>query len=654
MGSSHWKLGVLLKLPKPTLLAGALLALALVALACAPAEDPTATSAPAAVVEEEEAIEEEVAVVEEEEAVVEEVAATEEVTAADEETTVSRSTERTEEGSYIDVAGLRLFIPEGNQFGGHLIPPDPREPRYGGTIVLGLSLEAPSLDSHHTTAAGQRSFTAMIFDRLIHFPAGPGTSIFEKRFVGGLAESWDVSDDFLTYTFHLRKGVKWHDLPPVNGREFDAEDVVYTFNLLTQSDSIQKGFFTQVDRAVAVDKYTVAFHMNSVSTAFLTLMAEDGQKAFQLPREGANFDRKAIAIGTGPFMQASPYVFKVGMSYSRNPNYWQTDGKGNNIPFVDGMKGVLIADATARTTAFRTGKIDTGANTQVPSEVKNILRTNPGALRMETGRSLYGAPTGVGMRLDKEPYSDVRVRRALALAIDFEVSSQTLWEMPRADLELRFDGRWYGLKDHSIATITELCGCPWFTYDPELAKELLVEAGYPNGFEQIVEYYPYQVQVPQVFELYDSYWKEIGITTKLLAPDYTIFRLNIDKGSWTDLTNAFHCCPGPTSMQQVATALLPGDAFNNAHGHINDSVLISMVEEFLASYKDEEKQKDLLRQMHARYLDQVYAFPYRDIRTYSFFSPRLRNYQPIVNMFGSSTGHQWALAWIDDAYSFKN
>ena len=242
MAKSHWANTFFLKLPRPTLLAGALLALALVALACASPEDPTATSAPAAVVEEEEAMEEEVAAVEEPVAAV----------------------EAPGKGTYVERAGLKIFLPEGYEFGGPIIPPDPRDPQYGGTIVSAMNGDPPSLDPYQTTHPIMYIPRAGVNERLIHTPIEAGTDPSISVYVPGLAESWEISNDWLKYTFHLQKGVKWHNLPPVNGREFDAEDVKFTWDLFKSEESIQKGFFVNVDRVEVLDKYTVVIQVDPI------------------------------------------------------------------------------------------------------------------------------------------------------------------------------------------------------------------------------------------------------------------------------------------------------------------------------------------------------------------------------------------------------
>ena len=639
MDTSYWKVSTLFKLPKPTLLAGALLALALVALACAPAEEPTATSAPAAVVEEEEAMEEETAVIaEEEEAMEEETAAIAEVEAAP------------TGGKYIERAGLRIFLPEGYTYGAPSIPADPRSPRYGGTGIKHAVGDPPSLDPFHTTSSEMMKASGLIYDRLIHTPVGPEVDPFAHILVPGLAESWEVSDDFLTYTFHLRKGVKFQNVPPVNGRELDAEDVKASFDLFTHPESVMQGFFGAVDRVEVVDKYTAAYHMKRAFTGMVDVFATTG-RGFIVPREmadPASDARRRSGIGTGPFMVDGLYEFKVGVTMRRNPDYWVSDDRGNQLPFLDRYKLAIISDASAATTAFRTGKIDDGPGVN-PEQLASLARTNPNILVQEMNSNPY-AVWAYGFRLDKEPWTDVRVRRALSMAIDYETMSRTVYDIPFSGVNY-VPGVWIG-EDESVETMTQTCGCPWYQYDPEGAKALLAEAGYPDGLNVTYEYDDFgYVDIAEETELVGSYWAEIGANVALQDLDYSVFRAGVEAGSWADLGMNFNF-PYASSMTEVVQVFVPGHTANPTTGRVDDPELSALVEEFLAAWKDEARSKEVYGEIRAYWLDQVFTIPRGEGREYRYFAPRLRNYQPRGDLLAAEVARMWVTAWIDDTWDF--
>jgi ABC-type transport system substrate-binding protein len=338
------------------------------------------------------------------------------------------------------------------------------------------------------------------------------------------------------------------------------------------------------------------------------------------------------------------------MQYRRHPDYWQFDPKGNRLPYIDAIRTFAIADPVGRNTAFRTGKIDLSAAFNNPRDLRSLLRTNPNVLIQEFP-SIGGS--AIAFRLDTAPWSDVRVRRAMALAIDFDTWAQTVFDVPRAVMSGKVNGSWYGLKDQTIPAVTEICGCPWYQYDPKRAKELLAEAGYkPGDINLHVQYFAYQPDVPYTFELWAAYWKAIGVNTQLTSMDYTVIRPMVDRGSWTDMTNSYLCCPGPSTPDAVVASVLPGTNWAAAHGNVNDPVLTSLAKEYLASYRDEAKRLALLRQIHARWLDQVYDWTWNTAGRYSLFSARLRNYQPTIGLRGSDPPHSLMIAWFDDDWSF--
>ncbi len=615
--------------PRVMLLLALIAALALLALACAPAAQPTAAPTQAEVVAPAPAAQPEAPI-----AAVEPAAP--------------------EGGAYKEVAGLRLFIPKGNLFGGPVIPADPRTPRYGGIFINGQAGDPPSIDPYHTTSTYMGTPVGATYEKLLIAPTGPNVNPFANVRVPGLAESWAISDDYLTYTFHLRKGVKWHNLPPVNGREFDAEDVKATWDFLRSDGSIQKGFFVDVDRTEVVDKYTVAMHLKKVNLGVMAIVSDFG-RGFILPREIANttttFNRRVSAIGTGPFVVATDYEYKVGMNLRRNPDYWMKDPVwGNQLPYLDGRKIAIIPDATARLAAFRTGKIDTGASLTSPTEVRQFVRTNPTTLFQEWGPSPNYTPT-VGFRLDKEPWNDVRVRQAMSLAIDYDLWSQTLYEVP-FNGGVAVNGAWTGA-DQTIKTLAKECGCDWYTGpDVKRAKQLLAEAGYPKGFTTTIEYWAYNQKHTEGHEFLSASWKEIGVTAQVKLTDYPIFRANLDKGAWTDIGGWVFTFPQPSDMQNAVTHFVPGQGQNANTGWINDAKLTAWVKEFEVSYKDLAKQKALLTQIRGYYLDQVYSIPWANGNTYNMIPPRLRNHQNNTNALLSNDGSNLAVTWIDDAWSF--
>ncbi len=613
--------------PRVMLLLSLVVALALLALACAPAQAPAAAPTQAAPVE----------------------AAP---TAAPQPTQAPIAAKATTEGKYVERAGLRIFFPEGYEFGGPIIPPDPREPRYGGSFVEGIAGDPPSVDPYHTTSFQAQRHNAVVYDRVVHYTDMAGANPYNNPLIPGLAESWEVSQDFLTYTFHLRKGVKFHNLPPVNGREFDAQDLKATWDLFMDPGSVIKANFANVDRVEVIDRYTVALHMKQVEPGLL-LNLSDSVRGSILPREladPASLARRLGGIGTGPFMVATAWEYKLGNTLKRNPDYWDLDERGNRLPYLDGARIIVIPDNSARNVAFRTGKIDSGAT--VGGGVVGLrawMKINPTTLVQ--GYAPFATGGCYCLRKDKEPWKDVRVRRALSMALDYETIAQTISGQPALVINALLSGFWHG-SDDRLTTVTKECGCPWYTYDPQKAKALLAEAGFPKGFSTTLAYFPYTQSTIESAELFAAYWKAIGVDVKLLSQDYTVYRANVDSGGWENIGTSFMCC-GAIGLYDVMWAVVPGGPRNPQMGFTNDPKMTALAKQVIASYADEAAQKDLARQARAYWLDQVFNIPSASGVAYIIFAPRLRNYQPVSTLLVGTNYRQYLHAWIDDDWAFN-
>ncbi len=552
------------------------------------------------------------------------------------------------EGTYIEKAGLQIFVPKGNNFGGPTIPPDPREPRYGGGIIHVRSSDTPTLDPTGTTTMNLHPVVSGAYERLIHWATEPGTDPFKNpNYVPGLAESWEISGDFLTWTFHLRKGVKWQNVPPVNGREFTSDDVVFSYEYYTRPDSILRPEFAVVKSVVALDRYTVVYRLNQVSPGLFYQMTTVS-KGYILPREAGQggYKTSLTAVGTGPFIVATDYEFKVGIDLRRNPDYWATDAKGNRFPYLDKVGIRIIPDSSARLAAFRTGKIQDGFTAATIEEAKALLKTNPNTLIQET--FTQGCCVGFTFRMDKEPWNDVRVRHALSMAIDYETMTKAVFGT-RFHPSLHVPGFWVG-ETNTIEQLTKTCGCPWYQYNPEGAKALLAEAGFgPNKpLSLSFEFFVYgQTHTAQV-ELIDAYWRAIGVKSALKSMEYTIYRNKVDRGSWDDVQWSFDY-PVPQDIDSTVASLVPGSSGNDNFGWINNPKLTQWVTEFTAAYGNEAIRLPLLKKIRAETLDQVYFIPNLSGPTFRAIPPFVRNYQPAIGGPGNDF-LTWRHAWIDEAW----
>lgn len=336
----------------------------------------------------------------------------------------------------------------------------------GGIATIAFSVDPVHFDPHKGTTA--QNYVSLVYDGLTQFKTGPdvppGTHILEPA----LAEKWDISADGKTYTFSLRKGVKFHDVPPINGRELTADDVVFSVDrmLVKDAENIKRDLFAVIDKAEVVDKYTVRLTLSQPYAPLLANLAT--VFAAIVPKSEVDF--KKVAVGTGPFMLQS-FERKAKYTYAKNPSYWKMGADGKPLPYLDGFVQVIIPDEGARTSALRSGQLDF-TDLLVDSLAKQILASND-TLRSEKFPGNFSVMTRLNVK-DK-PLSDVRVRQAISLAIDRQAIANAL-------------GGGTGIVNGPIPTAlsdwaTPPSELPNFKQDVAKAKQLLADAGYKDGLK---------------------------------------------------------------------------------------------------------------------------------------------------------------------------
>ncbi len=273
-----------------------------------------------------------------------------------------------------------------------------------------------------------------------------------------IAESWEYSEDGLTWTFKLRQGVLFHD-----GREMTSKDVKFTFDRLRDPEigAATVALYSNIADITAPDDYTVVFTLKNPNPDFLKDLGD--YHALIVDSNGKDFATEWN--GTGPFILKS-YTPEDRIVFERNPNYWMKDADGNQLPYLDGMEFIFMGDTTAQVEALRGGQID--YLIYLPSEYVAVLEGD--------GIPVYQSPSNTAyvlrMRSDRGPAQDNKVRQALKLATDNEAILQGAFQGLGSLGGFTPFGPIYGefyLDEPAPAR------------DVEKAKALLAEAGYPDG-----------------------------------------------------------------------------------------------------------------------------------------------------------------------------
>ena len=250
-----------------------------------------------------------------------------------------------------------------------------------------------------------------------------------------LAESFEISPDGLTFTFRIRKGVHWHDKPPMNGRELVADDVVFSFNRIagTGSGFTEKSPYAPniadlpIESITAPDNYTVVFKLSKLDLSAFQMIYNDSHEGGwiyppEVIKQYGHMQDWKTAVGTGPYM-LTDWVVGSSLTYTKNPNYWGYDEKfpENRLPYLDEIKMLIIPDFSTRLTAFRTGKIArlTGVSFD---QSQAIQKTDPELVWTTVPRQSWD----YAMDVRKPPFDDIRVRTAMQLALDLEAMNNTM------------------------------------------------------------------------------------------------------------------------------------------------------------------------------------------------------------------------------------
>lgn len=404
-----------------------------------------------------------------------------------------------------------------------------------------------TLDPLNASADSEIAFLNAVYDYLVDTDA-------QSVLVPRLASEWMVSEDGLTYTLQIREGVKFHD-----GSDLTVEDVIWTFNRL-KSEGPTADLYANVESIEAGDGNSVVFKLTQTNPDFLYDLSDNHALILKTdaPNIGVEFN------GTGPF-KLTDFLPDDRATFSANTDYW------GGAPGIESLEFIYFRDNQAAVDALRGGIVD------VAVRMDNATFM---ALADEAGLSAISLPTNghdlVRLRSDREPGSDEKVRQAFRLATDRDEIFN------RVQLGLGAVGRDTPIGPLFADYYSEETPLP--ARDPEAAKALLAEAGYPDGLDMTL-YIPNTGDRPTLGEVLKAQWEEAGIRVQIELQDEATY---YGENGWLEVDLGITPWGSrPRPQFYLDTSLKTGAVWNESH--FSDEELDALIETAGTTLDEEER-----------------------------------------------------------------
>ena len=470
----------------------------------------------------------------------------------------------------------------------------------GGSLIRLSNRTHPTLDPMATVTGGTSDLTTPVYNGLLRLPTRQGfDNIYTPRVEGNLATEWEQPDP-TTVVFTLAPGIKWQNVPPLNGRDFVVDDIRYSFERgATWEQSAQAGNYRDIEGVEDAGDGRVRVSLKRPNAAILLQLAA-WTTMIVPPEIGEDPDIAATtAVGTGGFIldHITPNVEAV---FVKNPDYFKRDSSGNQMPYLDGYTVTYVTDRAQWGALFESKRVDFWGQSADPNTAGlkgfyDFVQRNPDVDYQKLS-SVNGTFAHVP-HYGKPPFNDVRVRRAYSMGYDRASIIESLY-LGQASALPYFP--WPAALD--AAPRLEDMG-PWYKYDPAEAKKLLAAAGHPNGLKVEVQWYQsrdtaenaqliQQSAAPAGFEI--TLVKAADLAAQVASYLSKDWKDIIALGRGLDFIDANSVMPYYTPLGSP-----------NNYGEYDDPELSALFDE-QAVLLDPDERREVNRQIWDRLLDQMY------------------------------------------------
>ncbi len=542
-------------------------------------------------------------------------------------------------------------------------------PQYGGSLTLALAADPdfdlisfgatwPQEHSHERMYDGNwaKGIAGGYGEGITDWGASTNIPALNKP-VLATDYGWEVTEDGTEVRswFVVREGVNFAQPDTeagrlVGGREMTVDDAVYSWNQPIKNENAQNWqLYPNVRYPTAVKTGPNTFEVvHKLEDHIDAMMRENLCNRVTAPELWDKWGYESATdwhydLGTGPFMMKD-YVVGNMILMEKNPNYWGTDpvgpGEGNQLPYIDSLKYVIMQDTSTRQAALRTGKLD--QMSAVYPEDKDVMLRTASDLEWAARGSWSVAP--IFMKTDQAPFNDIKVRKAMMMATDFNEINTGLydglgdiisWPYFRV---AGYEPLFVELSDPDVTpAIKEL-----YTYNVDSAKALLEEAGYPNGFKTKLTLTSDAVDYYSVIQ---DMWSKVGIEIELdISPD-----------AGAHIGRAFSITYELISIHTSPNSSYPEQSCYSVRNWVNCSLINEATVDAQAkavkelAITDFQASMELCRPLVLYLLEQAYMIPAPRVPTYAMWWPWVKNYSGENSIGYWKTDGFAAYVWIDEA-----
>ena len=539
------------------------------------------------------------------------------------------------------------------------------KPQFGGELNIRLNRKIVNFDPYygvHLTQIHTAWMEKMFVDDWLMDPSVCDYRIGERPgsgVKGHLIESWEYADPY-TFVVHVRKGIRWQDIPPANGREFVADDIVFHFHRMyglgsgyskpspARADVVA---FKELVSVTASDKYTVVFKWKTNNRELIndalqevgTSLCIENPEAVKKWGDVRDWHH---AVGTGPFI-LKEFIPDVSAILVRNPNYWGHDERypENKLPYLDTIKMRIIHDQAETLAEMRAGRIDV-ADQINPVLAAAMRKTNPEILQI--GHPPNTATT-IDPRNDRPPFNDIRVRKAMQLAIDLKGIARDYYK---------------GTVEPYPATLTSRnltgWGLPYedwpqdlkdeYEYKPDLARKLLADAGYPHGFKTHI--IADTTGDMELLKIVQSYFKDAGIDMEIRPIDSTEWIAFVLTGRKHDQLTQRTVSPLGHGYEPIRQLSRLHTGYSSNYLMVSDPVFDAFQPKAIAA-TNEAGVKQVLREANEYVARQHFSISLLSVGSFSLYQPWLKGFHGQFGAVCSAAGSPQLLFfyparfWID-------